>query len=65
MHAPPPRSPAARALAGINARAPPTIVAAVTPVIPVLTEAVAASYVILIIVFIDNNNNIHRLTLKF
>ena len=57
-----PRRPATRAPAGVDPCAPPTIAAAVTHVIPVLAKAAAASFVILIVVFINNDKNIHWLT---
>ena len=59
------RRPATRTPAGIDAIAPLTIALMVMRVIPVLTEATAASFIIPIFVFIDDDDHIHQLTPKF
>jgi hypothetical protein len=56
---------ATRAPAGINACTPPTITVMVMHGIPVLAKAAVASFVILIVVFIDDDNNIYWLTQTF
>ena len=57
------RRPTACAPAGVNAHTPPTIAATVTHIIPILTKAAAASFVVLIIIFIDNNDYIYCIVL--
>ena len=56
--------PTARAPVGVDACTPSTIATVVKRIIPVLTKAAAASFVILTVVFIKDDDHIHRIILR-